>query len=319
MNTMKWLLRREYWEHRGSLFLTPLIIAGLMLLLAFASLSHFAVPMDGAGQPVKLQRAVEMFNAMKPLKREWALAAISNVYMLLTAPIFILAAFTFTLFCVNSLYDERKDRSILFWKSLPVSDRATVLSKVLMALVVAPLFSLLVAGLTGLTLLLMFCLYAALHGANLFGIVFSTPGFLLAPLRLIAMLPVYALWALPTVGWLMLVSAWARSKVLAWAVGVPVLAGILLTWSEKIMGMNVDTTWYWTHVAKRILLGFVPGMWHKYTYTQTLPLVDGRPDMGSVLEAAWSTLAAPALWIGVVAACAMLYGAIRLRGARDEG
>ena len=41
-------------------------------------------------------------------------------------------------YCLGSLYDERKDRSVLFWKSLPVSDRDTVLSKALSALVVAP-------------------------------------------------------------------------------------------------------------------------------------------------------------------------------------
>ena len=32
-------------------------------------------------------------------------------------------------YCLDALHGERRDRSILFWKSLPVSDLTTVLAK----------------------------------------------------------------------------------------------------------------------------------------------------------------------------------------------
>lgn len=68
-------------------------------------------------------------------------------------------------------------------------------------------------------LLLIVGIVFAVTGANLFGLILSNANFYLAPLRLIGLLPVYLVWALPTIGWLMMVSAWARSKVFLWAVG----------------------------------------------------------------------------------------------------
>ncbi len=125
-------------------------------------------------------------------------------------------------YCLGSLYDERKDRSILFWKSLPVSDRDTVISKSLTALFVGPLIAIAFALVLSLLVLFSLMVLAAFHGLNLFGLVLGDKNFYLVILQILSFIPVYVLWALPTVGYLLFVSSWAKTKPFLWAVGVPV-------------------------------------------------------------------------------------------------
>ena len=121
---------------------------------------------------------------------------------------------------------------MLFWKSLPLSDRDTVLSKVVSALVVAPVIAVGVAIATMFAFLVLISLVVLVHGGNPFTLVWGPGSPLAVAGNLVGMLPMYALWALPTVGWLMLCSAWARSKPFLWAVMIPVFAGIFVAWFD---------------------------------------------------------------------------------------
>jgi ABC-2 type transport system permease protein len=88
----------------------------------------------------------------------------------------------------------------------------TVLSKLLLAVVIAPLITLGIGIVLSLVLVLAACFMLLSHGTNLFGALLSSPDFYLTPLRMIGLLPVYILWALPTVGWLLMVSSMVRSS-----------------------------------------------------------------------------------------------------------
>jgi ABC-2 type transport system permease protein len=225
-------------------------------------------------------------------------------------------------FCLGSLYDERKDKSVLFWKSLPVSDTETVLSKALMALVGAPLITLAIGVALGLVLLLLLCIFAAFGGLNLFGVLAQVDTYL-APFQLAAMIPVYVLWALPTVGWLMLVSAWAQRVPFLWAVGVPVMTGVLITWMDAIFNFGWNVEWFWQNVVGRGLGSIVPGIWFAFTDVGH-HLGNGRgpsDDVGmmELVTASWQVLGTANLWIGVAIGAAMIFGAIRMRRWRDEG
>ncbi|MES2759675.1 MAG: hypothetical protein V4693_20075, partial [Pseudomonadota bacterium] len=228
--------------------------------------------------------------------------------------------------CLAALYDERRDRSILFWKSLPVSDQMTVLSKVLTALLLAPLIAIAIGTVVSLLMLFVGLAAVAPAGLNLFGAVLSQPAFWLAPLRLIGLLPVYVLWAIPTVGWLLLVSSWARSKVLVWAVGVPVLLTVLAKWADYMLAQfaNASSAIYpfVVDVAARGLTGLVPGIWATYGDVTAVALSAGGKrtvDAGVAFEQSWLTLQQPGVWVGVVVGAAMIYAAMRLRRHRDEG
>jgi ABC-2 type transport system permease protein len=128
-------------------------------------------------------------------------------------------------------------------------------------------------------------------------------------------------WALPTVGWLMLCSSWARSKPFLWAIMIPVMAGIFISWFDVMNAVNLDSTWFWRNVVARVLGGVFPGTWIDVANTDVLHLK--RPgdliQQGALLKTMYSVLATPQAWIGAAAGTAMIAASIRLRRWRDEG
>jgi ABC-2 type transport system permease protein len=107
-----WSVRRELWENR-SIYIAPLAVAAVELfgfLISTITLPH-------------RMRAVL---ALDPAEQR---AAINMPYDIAAFLIILTAFFVGVFFCLDALHGERRDRSILFWKSLPVSDRTTVLSK----------------------------------------------------------------------------------------------------------------------------------------------------------------------------------------------
>jgi ABC-2 type transport system permease protein len=199
MKTLQWLLRREFWEHRGGLFWAPAAIGGIMALLAALSLIAGGL-LSGKSSLTVNDRAVQLADIFADGRIAQAGAF---VFAAAAVPLLATLAFVVFFFCVGALYDDRKDRSILFWKSLPVNDALTVLSKLLTALAVAPLLTLAIATVTGWVLLAMLALAAVLVGVGGIGALFTNGDLFLAPLQGFAILPIYALWALPTAAWLL--------------------------------------------------------------------------------------------------------------------
>ena len=328
MNTMKWLLRREFWEHKGGFVWAPLIAALIMVVLvggvvgygvASGKMANDNISIRVDGEEVHHTTIAKVITTEK--RADMAQLAANN-YLAVGAPLFFVLPIVGFFYCLAALYDDRRDRSILFWKSLPISDTDTVLSKLLTVLVVAPLITIGVATAAALTMLFFAGIATSMHGVSLFGAVLTNVNFYLAPVYLVGMLPVYILWALPTVGWLLLVSSWAKSKVFLWAVGVPLFVAVLLKWLDYLLGMTgggtINSDWVIENVLHTILLGLVPGTWFMNAHDLPLPTHQGV-DMLSMVSYSWSTLAQPALWAGVVAGVAMIAGAIRLRRWRDEG
>ena len=329
MNTMKWLVKREYWEHKGGFFWAPIWIAAIMTFFIAATMFTAAAMGTKHGfqttivNGVTVSTVTNLSSVMNPVQQSEAATAAASGYMGMSAPLFLVLAFVVFFFSLSALFDERKDRSVLFWKSLPISDSATVLSKVAIALIVAPLITLVIATLMSSLLLLLACIAAAMTGLHVFGQVFGTSSLYLAPLQVAAMLPVYILWALPTVGWLMMVSAWAHTKPFLWAVGGPLLIGALLSWFNAMFGFGWNTGWFWQHIVGRGLLSVMPGTWfvhHGMVNARDVTAgIHQNFDMGTILTQSWQVVTTADLWIGVAAGAAMIYAAIRLRRWRDEG
>lgn len=319
MNTMKWLVKREYWEHKGGFFWAPIWVGGIMTF--FLAVSLFAAIALGAKNGIHINGTVvnNLSGVMSAQDKAEFANGLATGYMGTAVPLFMVLGFVVFFFCLGSLFDERKDRSVLFWKSLPVSDSDTVLSKVAMALGIAPVITLVVATMTAIASMLSISLSAAVMGVNVFGQVLSTPDMYLAPFRVAAIIPVYILWALPTVGWLMMVSAWAKTKPFLWAVGAPLLAGALLSWFNAIFDAGLDIGWFWQHIIGRGLLSVAPGSWFALTDTGSGMTMNHGADMGSVLTQSWHVFATANMWIGVATGAAMIYAAIRLRRWKDEG
>ena len=208
-----WSVRRELWEHR-SLYLAPAIVA-LVLLLAM---------MVGV---FKLPPAIATFDSLSPDKqRELASAPYAIVALILVATAMVVALF----YCLDALFGERRDRSVLFWKSMPVSDRTAVLAKVAVPMLVVPAFLFVLITATQLFVLLGNVLVWGVKGLSVSNLLQRLP-LLDMPMGVAYLVITLALWYAPIYAWLLLVSAWARRSALAWAV-VPWIA---ITAFEQLM------------------------------------------------------------------------------------
>ncbi|MFZ6780623.1 hypothetical protein ACO0LD_27645 [Undibacterium sp. Ji83W] len=311
MKTMIYLLRREFWEHKGMFLWTPLASASAMLLV-------FVLPVI-FGKTLLKERH---FARIASMRDHTALVGdvLARVYMMFTGPILAVMAFIIFFYCLGCLYDDRRDRSILFWKSLPVSDVETVLSKLLTACVVVPVIFLLIGTAMSFIMMVIVSIGLATQDVYLFKDLLLNKTLYLSPLQVFGMLPVYVLWALPSLGWLLLVSSWARSKVFLWAIGVPLMSLLLLTMAQTIQFQSLDVSWFADLIVGRGLGGIVPGSWVHFEHipyeTAFRPGTNGV-DFGAVLSISWNTLSSPQIWWGVLAATLMFYMTIRLRRWRE--
>lgn len=328
MKTMKWLLLREYWEHKGAFLWAPLAVALVMLTfvggtVAYALATH-SVTTTGFFNGQTLQSG-GLDHAMPLAVQIQMTGMLANTYLAAAVPLLTILPVVVFFYCLAALYDDRRDRSILFWKSLPLSDHMTVLSKVLTAVVVAPLLTLAIGTVASLVMILIGLAAAGLNGLHLFRLMLVNPDFWLAPLRLVGLMPVYLLWALPTVGWLLMVSAWARSKVFLWAVGVPLLSVVLVKWANFILveylDGGLDVHWFVINVVVRGLGGLVPGIWLPFSLKSPQSLMANAQHMVSpanIFNESWMTLTQPDVWVGALVGGAMIFVAMRLRRWRDE-
>lgn len=323
MNTFKWLLKREYWEHRGGLFWAPVVTSAIFVFFSIVGLALVGLGVrqfDESGEGLNLSEGIAQL--ADPSKAAEVGAALELVIYTLGNPVFIVMAFVGFFYCLGSLYDDRKDRSILFWKSLPISDVQTVASKVFTAAVVVPAIATAGAIITSLLILVVLSIFVLLHGEN--PLYFWDIGAIArASFNMIAALPVYALWALPTIGWLMLCSAWAKRVPFIWAMLIPILSGVMV-WMLGVMDLFGKTVgWFWGQVVARVLSGTLSGMDIVYRLIANPPSDDfeGPQDVARILSAGqtWSILASPELWVGVVLGALMIAGAMYRRRATDEG
>ena len=312
----KWLIKREFWENRGGFFWAPVITGGIFLVLnlILAVIGSIAArrSMDGGGFVID----------DAPEKAHQIVGGIGDG-MLLGGVILacVVLAFVVFFYALGTLYDDRRDRSVLFWKSLPVSDTHMVLSKLAWALVLAPLLAIGIGILIGVAMWLISALTITVNGLPAGGAMFTHSH----PLRVIggviSSLPVYMMWSLPAVGWLMFCSAWARSKPFLWAVLIPILGCVIVSMLNILPGLNVPLDKVWYIVAFRGLLSVVPGTWMAITGHDNFVHGDVRttPDMIDQLplSQSWHAFATADLWIGVVIGAAFIAGAVYLRRWRE--
>ena len=313
-NTFKWLLKREFWENRGGFLWAPVITGAIIsvLYLILAVIGSIA-GRRAAGDSFEINDHGNMAATLGAFGDGVLLAGVLLA--------FIVMAFVVFFYALGSLYDDRRDRSILFWKSLPVSDTQMVLSKAVWALLLAPIIAVAVGILIGLALWLISALTLTVNGVAAGTAVFTHSH----PLKIIggvlASLPVYIMWALPAVGWLMLCSAWARSKPFLWAVLLPVLACVIVSMIRILPGTSfpVDKVWY--TLVYRGLLSVVPGAWYPAIGLDPTggQEINSPDQLASAIDltTSWQAFATADMWIGVVLGVVFIAMAIYLRRWRE--
>jgi ABC-2 type transport system permease protein len=285
---MYWSVRREVWENR-SIYVAPLAAAAVYLFGYLMSLIWLPHSMRGLGVPDSTPQLIML--AMP--------YAHAGMVLMMTG--FLVGIF----YSLDALHGERRDRSILFWKSLPVSDLTTVLSKASIPLVLLPLLVFAIAVPLQIVMRLLSTAALLLSGASAAPLWTQLPLFQME-LVLLYGLTVLALWHAPIYCWLLLVSGWAKRATFLWAV-LPPLA---LAAVEYI----AFHTSYVGFLLKDRLFGFAAGAFdlkdksgvpidpHFIPLTQLAP---GR------------FLSSPSLWIGLIFAAICLAAAVRLRRYRE--
>ncbi|KLJ03016.1 hypothetical protein WQ56_01425 [Luteimonas sp. FCS-9] len=323
------LLRREYWEHRGGMLWAPMIAGGLSLLLSLGLLVTavvFARRQVAGGSTIEHNgvtiNGLDLGTLASQLSRDDLRELADGLYATLLMSAgwpFLVMIFVAFFYCLGALYDDRRDRSVLFWKSLPVSDTATVLSKVVTAAFVIPAISTAIAIVVMLLFLVALSVAAAVHGANPLPLLWGNGVAFLLAAQLVAAIPVYAAWALPTIGWLLLCSAWARSKPFLWAVLLPLAVGAAASMTGLLQLVGLDRHWLWSNVIARMLLGTVPLTGADLSYLQHAAIDGDRMIHLLSVAGVYSNFASPSMWIGIAAGALMIALAIRLRRWREEG
>lgn len=327
MNTKAfgWLLKREYWENRGGFWTAPLVTVAIFLglnALGLVTAEVFRGKLEANGAHIQI--GVPISELTRNLGDKELHMVGEGLNMAMASYSFIIQVvlfFVLFFYLLGALYDERKDRSVLFWKSLPVSDTATVLSKVASALLVAPLLAFAITVLAQLALLGMLGLYALAHGINPIRFVWGPADPMMLWAHQLAAIPVQMVWALPAVGWLLLCSCWARTKPFLWAVLVPVAFGVFNAFFSLWGLFNVPNHWYWSNVAGRLLLSLTPMSWlSQKGIVDQISQIQSEQDLDLLysLHGHLQILGSLETWIGAAIGCLMIAGAIHLRRWRDE-
>jgi len=275
-----WSIRREIWENRA-IYIVPLVSA-LVFLGSFVIHTILV-----------RQRAHGVWPANPAQQHEILAIPYEMAAALIMGTAFLVGIF----YSLDALYGERRDRSILFWKSMPISDLITVLSKVTVPLVILPLLSFAITVVTQLLMLLLSSVVLLGSGLSVAAL-WTHSSFLHFSLMLLYhIVTVHGLWYAPMYGWLMFVSAWAPRAPFIWAFLPP----FLVCGVEKL-AFNT------THFLN--LLG------HRLAGPEAT-----TPASGTVMDAMAALgpaqfFSEPGLWIGLMIAAAFLAAAVRLRRSR---
>jgi ABC-2 type transport system permease protein len=271
-----WSVQRELWETR-SIYIAPLAVAAVILAGFLISTIHLAGKMRAA-------LALSPAQQNQAIQQPYAFA--EGVLM---GTFLIVAVF----YCLDALYGERRDRSILFWKSLPVSDLTTVLAKASIPVLILPLVTFAVTVVTQWIMALLSTVVLLASGLSAATLWNHLPLFQMWLGLFDHLVGFHGLWYAPFYCWMLLVSAWARRAPFLWAALPPLAIGVV----EKIA---FNTSYFAAMLKYRFAGSPDADAMHPMTHLSPVPF-----------------LISPGLWIGLVVAAALLAAAIRLRRYRE--
>jgi ABC-2 type transport system permease protein len=279
---MYWSVRHELWENRA-IYVAPVAVACVFLFGFSISILHLLVEMRAAPWLDVMQQR-ELFGQPYEFAEDLIMGTL------------IVVGFFYS---IEALHGERRDRSILFWKSLPVSDLITVLSKAAIPIVVLPLLAFAITVLTQWMMLLISSAALLGSGQNV-AILWSRVGiFHRWSMLLFHFVCIHGLWQSPIYAWLLLISVWARRVPILWAALPPLAIGIV----ERVA---FNTTYFGSLIGNRFTGG-----------SEGMAIMEhGRAMDPMMLFAPLHFFINPGLWIGLAVTAAFLTVAVRLRRYR---
>jgi ABC-2 type transport system permease protein len=288
MKTANWLVRREFWENRA-IWVIPTVLGAFLILVAlFGKVDLMAIPSQLPSQTV------------------------GGGFLLAAAgTFFVVMAIYSTWYLLDCLYADRKDRSVLFWKSMPISDTTTVMSKLATALIVIPAVYFAAADLT--SLLMAFIL--SIRARSLGGALWHADLWLQLQVLWLYVIVTSAIWYLPIAAYLLVVSAWAKRAVMLWSILPPIALVLAERWffGTHVIANQLGTRLFGVELAFRDAQGccsWVTTVVDDKTI-RTPANIWGFLNPGGFLSS-------PETWIGAAIGAALIVCAIQLRMRRTE-
>jgi ABC-2 type transport system permease protein len=290
MKNYVWLVRREFWENKA-IWIIPAAIGCTLTVAALFGRVEIALPPE----------------------QNRSVAAMA--FFALGAVFFVAMSIYSCWYLLECLHADRKDRSVLFWKSMPISDTATVLSKLFVGLIAVPAVYFAAADLATLLMAVILSAKMSLGGVPSLPAFWQPAFWLQLQVLWVYAILTAAIWFLPISGWLLVVSAWAKRAVLLWAI-LPPLAAIL---AEHLF---VHTHAIANVLSGRLLTGYRDAAFHDSMPHHEWSMRAGDP--AAALESTWRMLdlagflSNPQTWIGALCGAALIGAAIQLRMRRAE-
>lgn len=301
-NSFVWLIKRELWEHR-KFFVAPLIVAAIYIIALIVNLArmdnnHVSVVMNG----------IEIAKASDKIESQVLDAFLLMFSTVVTWPFFLVTFFVTFFYTLDALYADRRDRSFLFWKSLPVSDVETVASKLAIAAVVAPAITAVVALVTQYVCLILVSIVMLFKGHSATQLWVHLPVIKGIAVMLYSIL-VIGIWSLPIWAWFLMVSSWANRMPFLWSL-VPVAVLAFLEY------LTLDT-----HRVLEFLGVRFAGWYFVAADIDALAAIFKNPhpprgfDLSDILTPG-AYFSSPDLWIGLGIAAVFLATAVWMRRYR---
>lgn len=297
MSRFIWLIRREIWEHKA-IWVAPAIVLVCLLLAVITGNVHLGPigEMDGS-------------TPLGSLPQEKQLKLLLIAYAGIALVVYMVMGIVGSFYALDSLYSDRRDRSVLFWKSLPLSDAETVLSKFAVAIIVIPLIAMIGA--------LLAQLIVAGGGAAVLEFAGASGRIMWQPEALFGGMAVAALWCItavmwysPIVAYLMLASAWAPKGPFLWAVLPPVALSLF---ERVVLGSEYAGSFIAYRMAGLYRLLSSGATENAETAPNLIHLSD--LDLAASLKSFYGSAD---LWLGVLAAALLLAAVMWVRRYRDE-
>lgn len=229
------LIKREVWEHR-SIWITPAAVAFVVTFIAVAMVIMVAAFGEAVNPEIEKLADATLPEAVR--RAALAVLLVGNTSVFLLAMWFLMI-----FYCLDSLYAERKDKSILFWRSLPITDAETVVSKLLTAIVAIPVATMAAVIVSHLLNLIIMSVWLASAGANPFRFIWGAVPLFDTWAAVFIYLLAVPIWFAPLLGWFLFISAWAKRGPLLRAVLpiaiLPILEYIIFrSWNLGIAIVN---------------------------------------------------------------------------------
>jgi ABC-2 type transport system permease protein len=303
MKNLYWLIRREIWEHKVEFVWAPVLVSALFVVLAVAWSvnlhSGFHAEFLINGEPFNPNATSNVGHG------QLFQQAIGAVFATMAYIQFSLVAFVVFTYFAGTLVDEKRDRSVLFWKSMPVTDTEVILSKVITGAGLVPIFSVLVALASVLLvgLVVAFGMSRVAGSGSVFTSVFDA--FNTWAVVTLSTLPLQIVWAIPTIGWALMVSSFVRTNATLWAIGTPLIALAIVAIFTVVFRIEWQTAFGTPFL--RLVVGTIPTSW--------LTIYDSGDggDLAASFIGRDNVTRMTGLWLGVLAGAAMTYVAVLMR------